>query len=436
MRYRDQPISYAEVCSQLIILWLAMALVPVLTNSSAAQTCFPCAQVLAPGVGYFTKYGPPLYWTSDNGTHWIDLALPTAVSQGQILSVYFLNPSTGWVLFGEAGDAEPTFELASTNNSGASWSVMRADLPINPNEYILLPQGDINFTDADHGWMNVSVESGAAFHLGVLFRTVDGGRKWIFVGAPGTEGKVRFIDRRNGWVLSGASGELWATHDSGANWSEVSVQVPARLLGRSVAEYQMPMFRNSRWGALLVDFSPPPADPETEKTGTDVALYTTVDAGKTWKFASLVAHFSFPNSGVVAGMVDSTLITAQRTGNTLTTQRIPLDAPAHASATSFDLGFTGGVMSLTFATARQGWIVTTSASCVPGPGAGCALEQLFATSDGGATWKNIMPGALLPSTPPPPASKPIPLVWKCCINPCKDSQTKQSVDCRTGKAIK
>ena len=155
--------------------------------------------MFAPGVGYLT-YGQ-LYWTTDNGSHWTNVTLP-AVKQEQVLSLFFLNTSTGWVLLGEAGDPEPTLDIASTNDAGASWSVMHVDLPVNPNEPIM-PQGDIDFTDADHGWMNLTVESGSAFHPGELFRTVDGGKKWIRVGAPGTEGKVRFIDQRNGWVLNG-----------------------------------------------------------------------------------------------------------------------------------------------------------------------------------------------------------------------------------------
>ena len=354
MRYLARLILPQPVCSLLIVLCLAVALVPVLTNNSVAQTCPPCAQMFAPGVGYLT-YGQ-LYWTTDNGSHWTNVTQP-AVKQEQVLSLFFLNTSTGWVLLGEAGDPEPTLDIASTNDAGASWSVMHVDLPVNPNEPIM-PQGDIDFTDADHGWMNLTVESGSAFHPGELFRTVDGGKKWIRVGAPGTEGKVRFIDQRNGWVLN-AMGELLATHDGGDNWKEVSVKSPPTFgTDKLTARYRLPLFSNDKRGALLVDYSLPPADPETDKRGTDVALYTTADAGKTWKFASVVAHFSFPNSGIVAGMANSTLITTQRIGNTLTTQHIPLDAPADASATNSDLGFTGGITSVSFATAQEGWILT------------------------------------------------------------------------------
>src|SRR5271165_3694281 len=223
MRHRAQLVSPPAVCSQLIILCLAVALAPVLTNDSVAQTCPPCAQMFAPGVGYLTEPGK-LFWTTDNGSHWANVTLPAPVKQEQVLSLFFLNTSTGWVLFGEAGDPEPNLDIASTNDAGASWSVMHVDLPVNPNEPIM-PQGDIDFTDVDHGWMNLTVESGSAFHLGELFRTVDGGKKWIRVGAPGTEGKVRFIDQRNGWVLNGM-GELLATHDGGDNWKEVSVTPP------------------------------------------------------------------------------------------------------------------------------------------------------------------------------------------------------------------
>jgi photosystem II stability/assembly factor-like uncharacterized protein len=438
MRHLAQLILPPAVCSRLIVLCLAAALVSVLTNNSAAQACLPCAQMLAPGVGYFAEYGP-LYWTTDNGNHWTNVTLPTPVNEEQVLSVFFLNTSTGWVLLGGSveEDPEPRFYVAFTQDSGETWSVYRVKLDVNPDEVTVLAQGSIQFADAMHGWINVPVESGAAFHSGLLYRTVDGGKTWSRTNGPGTSGGVQFIDERNGWVDSGMN-ELWATHDGGRSWEEVSLKPPPTLgIDKLSARYRLPLFSNNKQGALLVDFSLPPADPETDKRGTDVALYSTADAGKTWKFASVVAHFSFPNSGIVAGMANSTLITTQRIGNTLTTQHIPLDAPADASATNSDLGFAGGVTSLTFATAQEGWILTYSATCVAVPAAnlGCAPDQLFATADGGATWNNIMPGPHLPPIPPPPTSKPIPLVWKCCINPCKDAQTKQPVDCRTGKPL-
>lgn len=431
MRHRTRPVLERVVRSQRIILCLAVALVTILTNNSAAQTCSPCAQLLAPGVGYLVQ-GVRLYWTTDNGSHWDERALPKIKEEG-VLSVYFLNASTGWVLLGEGDDPEPILDLASTNDSGASWSVTHIDLPVDPREPVM-PQGDINFTDAKHGWMNLSVESGSAFHLGELFRTVDGGKKWIRVGAPGTEGDVRFIDQRSGWVLCGASGELWATHDGGVNWSPVSVEVPAALAGSLVGNYSMPLFSNKRT-ALLVDFSLASNDPEADKRGTDIALYTTTNAGKSWKFAGVIAHFSFPNPPVSADVANSTLITAQRIGNKLTIQHIPLDDPDEVSVTNSDLGFAGGIRSLTFATAQQGWLLAYSATCPYGASSGCSQEQVLATVDGGATWNNIMPGPHLPPTPPPSTSKPIPLVWQCCINPCKDAQTKRPVDCRTGKPL-
>jgi len=433
MRRRAPLISCFAVASHLLVLCgFAVVLVLVLTASSAAQTCPPCAQMFAPGVGYLSE-GGQLFRTTDNGSHWTNVSVPP-VKQEQVLSVFFLNASTVWVLLGQQDDPEPTFDIAFTNDSGANWSLTPVNLTVNPNVPIM-PQGDINFTDVMHGWVNLSVESGSAFHVGELFRTVDGGKKWIRVGQA-SSGKVQFIDQRNGWVLNEMD-ELSATHDGGGNWEEVSLKPPPTFgTDKLHATYRLPLFSDNKRGALLVDFSLPASDPETDKRGTDVALYTTADGGKTWKFASVVAHFAFPNSGVLAAMADSTLITAQGTGNTLTTQHISLDAPADVSTTNSDLGFTGGIWALTFATEQQGWALTSSAACGYGSaGSTCSSNLLLGTGDGGATWNNITPGPHLPPTPPPSTSKPIPLHWKCCINPCKDAQTKQPVDCRTGKPI-
>jgi hypothetical protein len=80
MRNRAQLSSRPAFCSRLSILCLALALVSI---HSSAQTCSPDAQMFAPSVGYFNKYGS-LFWTSDNGTHWTRIILPTPVPEEQV----------------------------------------------------------------------------------------------------------------------------------------------------------------------------------------------------------------------------------------------------------------------------------------------------------------------------------------------------------------
>ena len=252
-------------------------------------------QLLAPGVGWVAS-GSPILWTTDNGGQWKNITLP-GKSLG-VVSIFFLDRSTGWVLLqapdveepGSSLPWEPKFELAHTKDSGATWSLTQLELGVNPQEYLLVPQGFIQFTDATHGWMNLTVQSGAAFHAAILFRTVDGGKNWIWVGAPGTSGPVRFIDQQNGWVASEMDYKLWATHDGAKTWTEVSLRPPSEVLPAETVVYQLPVFTDNVHGALTVSFSASPNDLDAHAKGSRVALFVTADAGKNWKFDGVLSR--------------------------------------------------------------------------------------------------------------------------------------------------
>jgi hypothetical protein len=71
-----------------------------------------------------------VFWTTDGGASWKDLTPKTKHNLQAVAAVFFLNPSTGWVLLhcGEGNDAfadDSCFELASTYDSGRTWSAVR-----------------------------------------------------------------------------------------------------------------------------------------------------------------------------------------------------------------------------------------------------------------------------------------------------------------------
>src|SRR5262249_10554787 len=68
-----------------------------------------------------------LFWTADRGHTWKDIT-PKAANEDTIASVFFLNPSTGWVLFSRYDEPEPRFDLAATTNGGNRWSVRRVTM--------------------------------------------------------------------------------------------------------------------------------------------------------------------------------------------------------------------------------------------------------------------------------------------------------------------
>jgi photosystem II stability/assembly factor-like uncharacterized protein len=83
----------------------------------------------------------------------------------------------------------------------------------------------VTFVSPQDGWVLGTVGGNLA-----LARTQDGGTTWTgvtpppatFLPSPGRSGVngVRFADQQDGWVYGS---QLWATHDGGASWSQVSL---------------------------------------------------------------------------------------------------------------------------------------------------------------------------------------------------------------------
>lgn len=98
-------------------------------GAAHAQDRVVSVKMLAPGVGWAIK-GTRLFWTSSNGAQWNNITPTVPSMMAQMNSVFFLDRSTGWVLFsGGRGEKGPQFYLASTTNAGASWSVNPSVLP-------------------------------------------------------------------------------------------------------------------------------------------------------------------------------------------------------------------------------------------------------------------------------------------------------------------
>ena len=89
----------------------------------------------------------------------------------------------------------------------------------------------VTFVSADEGWV-LGTGTCSISPCAAIARTVDGGRTWAGVPAPGaaivpgpdqaTSGisGLRFADDRNGWAFGP---DLWATHDGGATWARLTI---------------------------------------------------------------------------------------------------------------------------------------------------------------------------------------------------------------------
>ena len=372
---------------------LLIVLLGVLTVASVAHSQESSAQFFSPGVGVIIHHAP-LYWTDDNGRTWRDIE-PDFRGE-QAFATFFLNRSQGWALLASGDYGETKYGLASTNDSGATWSLTHINLTANPHEIIILPQGHMQFSDVNHGWINLDVESGSAFHGGYLLRTVDGGKNWTFAGGP-SAGEIRFIDPQTGWLVYG--GDLWVTHDAAAHWEQVSVKPPPGIDPKHGAFYHLPVLTDRKHGVMEVNFTSPPTQSTDE---CQQSLFVSDHAGRNWKFKQMLAREAECKEMVVVSAGDSTVIVADSSGETLTLKKFDLGGSTKPTTTSSALGFLTMVVSASFVTPQQGWVETTAScktacsTCVLKPAHaeswGGLFQQcgaLLSTSDGGKTWTDI-----------------------------------------------
>jgi photosystem II stability/assembly factor-like uncharacterized protein len=335
-------------------------------------------KLLTPDVGWAAT-ARNLFWTVDSGQHWKDIAPKFGPGQS-IDSVFFQDASTGWVLLiGEdAGADEPRFDLASTANAGTNWSISRVKIPhLNPESTTLTGGSHIDFVDSLHGWMNLPVVSGAAFRLGILLATADGGKSWDWVPeSPGVSGIIRFISPNDGWLAGGPGDEhLYVTHDGSKSWQESSLKAPPET-GKAIHPlYDSPIFADSKNGFLPVTYSGP------EGAGLSLVLFSTHDGGNTWKLDRVLPRLPEIYGGMPfpSAVADSVLLTVYGTGRVrprLTA--VPPDGKADTKSAQIPYG--SSVLQLSFVGRGRGWALADS--------------RLLSTTDTGDTWTDVTPPAV------------------------------------------
>ena len=132
-------------------------------------------KLLSPRIGWALTAARRVFWTMDNGADWKDISPPERLGEDEhVCDVFFLDAHNGWVLFSKFDEPDPEFELASTGDTGATWSLRR----VRPDLGKLATHGRIAFADRQHGWIVINTATSSAFMAGALFATSDGGRTW------------------------------------------------------------------------------------------------------------------------------------------------------------------------------------------------------------------------------------------------------------------
>lgn len=169
-------------------------------------------------VGGFLDYGNynhhiVLTKTTNGGINWIKTVDSNSYA-GKLISVYFINSLTGWVVASGTSGFCATGALMKSTNGGISFATS-LDNPFT--------NGGVRFLDASTGyvwaypWTDVP-----AYDSGYVYKTTNTGSSWtkIFTKSHASIRSVHFPTFNNGYIIDDA-GKLYYTVNGGSNWMTV-----------------------------------------------------------------------------------------------------------------------------------------------------------------------------------------------------------------------
>ena len=306
-----------------------------------------------------TKQG--LLRTADGGTTWQPIS-PPGLAASAIRGVH-MSGTAAWVV---AADGPTPLTLFRTGDAGLTWSLSPLSVPRGVD--VAAPV-DVQALDELHLTIGVRLEPNRrSFSRGIVLRTSDGGSTWSAQSLPGG-GRVLFPTIRDGWLVTGLSGErLYATHNRGKSWAPVVPRV--RVSGQASTAYGLPTLWSPTAGVLPLSVAA--AD------RSKLVFVATSNRGRSWKPARTIRL----RRKLAVGATVPTAIADPLTWYAAIRRRLVL--VGDGGTTQKTVGpLPGPAYSLQFASPSVGWAQV--GVCRP---LKCSL-RLFATRDGGLTWARL-----------------------------------------------
>ena len=338
-------------------------------------------------------YGP--LRTTDGGSHWVDVSPPSIPGRTPINDEFFLDSMHAWVAetSGTSTACADSVVTFATADGGRTWQ-QAAPIPVrfaDKSDYIwAAPSSGANwfsFIDAQNGWLLVGsgpvkiTQSGewpgfgAAWRIGDIYRTTDGGLHWTHVatnpgshlGCHGGSG-MSFSTATTGWIVSDCG--LMVSRDGGATWGKRTVPL---------TPVDPPQFFDDRNGVLL---------------GVE-GLAVTSDGGSSWAMRSLpganVVDFVSSSDGWALSFLGNDQDQAefglyQTSDGAKTWTALHTTSPLSLGSARYwgTKGLDAGAWGLDFVDSKNGF--WTICSGPPGP---CMGGGLFKTTDAGHSWTQI-----------------------------------------------
>ena len=324
-----------------------------------------------------------LYLTSDGGASWRSIAVPGPRTDRGVLGVTFRDPNDGWLATLDSADPSATsFDVWRTSDGGQGWT--KAVLPEGANRSDVM--GAVQFVPLDASHLFLLVEGGMPTGwTSDLYESHDGGTTWSAdrTTGEGVSGALAFADANHGVIAGGAAGNLLiATSDGGRSWKRVTVPVAAGTSEQPTAFFSAPTFWDRTSGAITVNYG-------DENGPTAFGVLVTHDAGQSWTLASRVPLAPTQSNAVAATFLTPTEWLAIPDSGTLLTT---IDA-GRTWSTSPMSSLPGGVLPVTFVDPQHGWAQVGLGVCLNFKSDCQERTGLYATSDGGRTWRPIRPGS-------------------------------------------
>ena len=341
-----------------------------------------------------------LSMTDDGGRTWTRVT-PRGVPVGQIAGVQFLTPRTAILARSQPdGFSHRVFSFYATEDAGLHWH----QLP--PRLTALTPDGsppnpgygwvDIDFLDARHGFVALAVEGPVQISAGDLYRTDNGGTTWRRASMLPVFGEIRFTNSKDGWLAGGSVHDrLYATHDGGRRWQPVAYETRRIVKGTVWASWlDTPVFSDREHGVLTTTLDIV-HDPTGAKGDFPWLIFeTSSDGGRSWHVAA-----TLPEAGCCVGTANTVLgqdswvavtaeggkvvhLTEAGKKTTIVTEKVlPL----------YRLRSAGGTVGhAEFVDQQHGWIEIGTGECYQYTPDCAGYVNLYATSDGGTTWRQLL----------------------------------------------
>jgi len=307
--------------------------------------------------------------TVDGGVTWVNITPPGVTSLGYSSSVFFFDPSKGWVVVAAPDYVNGT--LYCTTDGGINWT--SGSVPFGG--------GQFSFIDANTGFVLVGRGVAAGSSAVDVYDTSDGGATWnpVYIMQPGGDNTINslpfggqksgitFLDNQHGWVGGNIPMDgyvyLYASSDGGHTWVKQNVSLPAGYQ-TSMTEALPVKFVNGKDGILPVSLL---------KDSSMLDFFITHDSGLTW---STTTPVSGNNRYSIISLED---ILVWDGGTYL---HLTHDGGLSWNTITTNVNVSDTLMKFDFVDALTGWMLTGDAN---------NHHTFYKTVDGGATWNNLIP---------------------------------------------